>query len=283
MLPLSFVLPAEVLSYEGLQLHRGWRYARVGSVGVADFRTPLLNAIARGDIDAVVRELPADVAEARYNLGWTPLHYAARAGSATIVELLLAHGLDPNAATEDGRRPMHMALECGHHAAMAILLAWPRAHISEHMLSRAVELDDMQAVQMILKREPSCASDETVFLACQNGNAAIVDALLATGVPVNALHLAVSPNAACMTALLMRGVSPHVADKYGVTVAHLAAAFGSAASLRALIEFDPSVLRKTTKSGHSALDLAVLTTREQCVEVAVVVCRRFAWFLISRS
>ena len=41
--------------------------------------------------------------------GWTPLHQAAAHGHAALVDLLLAHGADPDARSDDARTPADMA------------------------------------------------------------------------------------------------------------------------------------------------------------------------------
>ncbi len=46
--------------------------------------------------------------------GFTPLHAAAQNGNMDLVQLLLAHGADPTARTNDGRSAMDFAKEGGH-------------------------------------------------------------------------------------------------------------------------------------------------------------------------
>jgi ankyrin repeat protein len=90
--------------------------------------TPLHAAIAGAGDDRVVRALLAGGAAAgiRAALGVTPLHLAAARGNRALCELLLAHGADPAAAMEDGKRAADIAAERGH-AAVAAWLAAPAA------------------------------------------------------------------------------------------------------------------------------------------------------------
>jgi uncharacterized glyoxalase superfamily protein PhnB len=86
-------------------------------------------ACRQGDIERVRVLLAADPALARAvsdeseHGGWTALHEAARHGSAGVVQLLLAHGADPNAREEgDNTTPLHWAAARGDFAIMNALL-----------------------------------------------------------------------------------------------------------------------------------------------------------------
>src|SRR6476646_5131867 len=78
----------------------------------------LARLIADGDTDAVreaveaAPRLLARTVEHSGQGGWTPLHLAVAAGKADIVRVLVKAGADLGAATEDGRTPLHVALEC---------------------------------------------------------------------------------------------------------------------------------------------------------------------------
>jgi hypothetical protein len=43
--------------------------------------------------------------------GWTPLHTAVEAGAKDVVRLLLAHGADPTAETDDAVTPLSLAAD----------------------------------------------------------------------------------------------------------------------------------------------------------------------------
>lgn len=60
-------------------------------------------------------------ANAAQHGGYTALHSAAQHGSVELIDLLLDHGADPDAAAEDGRRAADFAREKGHDAAAAHL------------------------------------------------------------------------------------------------------------------------------------------------------------------
>lgn len=80
---------------------------------------PLHSAAAHGGADArltISRALLAGGADARpaQHGGWTPLHQAAATGDAALARLLLDHGADPAARSDDGKLPADMARERGH-------------------------------------------------------------------------------------------------------------------------------------------------------------------------
>lgn len=88
----------------------------------------LLVAVAAGDTTAVARFL--DEAEGNADAdargepgGWTLLHYAAHAGQADVVELLLARGADPApvASAYRGETPMMLAFYFGHERVADVL------------------------------------------------------------------------------------------------------------------------------------------------------------------
>ena len=55
------------------------------------------------------------------NRGWTPLHWAANNGHATIVEYLLTKGAEINVKDNRGRTPLHLAADNGRKDVVALL------------------------------------------------------------------------------------------------------------------------------------------------------------------
>jgi ankyrin repeat protein len=84
--------------------------------------TPLHAALAGAESELVVRALLAGGASAvlAAGSGVTPLHLAAARGNRALAELLIAHGADPRAVMDDGKRPHDLAMERGH----AEVAAW---------------------------------------------------------------------------------------------------------------------------------------------------------------
>jgi len=92
---------------------------------------PLYSAAGRGDTAEVSRLLASGLhADTLSSNGWTPLHYAAKEGHLSVVELLLDRGADVNARTRSsylpkgtGDTPLHWAACEGHLAIVRYLLS----------------------------------------------------------------------------------------------------------------------------------------------------------------
>ncbi|KAI9150332.1 putative ankyrin repeat protein [Paramyrothecium foliicola] len=69
----------------------------------------LLDAAWSGDLEAVTRALQHTPATSYDTRGMTPLHYAAERDRLAIAMLLLDRGADPNSAAERARTPLHLA------------------------------------------------------------------------------------------------------------------------------------------------------------------------------
>ena len=162
----------------------------------------------RAEVMQVLLAAGADV-DARQELGgWTPLHAAANEGTRNEVSemllMLLDAGADPNTRTEDGRTPLHLAVENITSAAIVVLL-------------------DAGA-------DPETQSDDgrtPLHLAANEGGPENVDALLDAGANIEArdhrgmtpLHLAADScrSPAVIAVLLDAGADPQARDQDGRT------------------------------------------------------------------
>ena len=141
---------------------------------------PLHEAAFQGDLDSVNHFLNAHRADVHqetqftegfYQDGQTPLHYAARNGSASVIPALVAAGADVNAKggrdgtdrTPQGHTPLHYAADGGHAAAVSVLLA--------------------EGADPNVKAKGGGTPLHEVFT--DSGSAAVVAALLAGGASVN--------------------------------------------------------------------------------------------------
>ena len=96
-----------------LLLERG---ADAGALSINGMRNTPLHAALAGPLPAegvrLLVDAGADV-NARQHGGYTALHSAAQNGRMEVIDLLLERGADPDAAAEDGRRPLDFARDEG--------------------------------------------------------------------------------------------------------------------------------------------------------------------------
>ena len=89
--------------------------------------SPLALAASRSDNEACILLIAADakLTTVSGDLGLSPLHYAAEAGSASIIKLLVRNGANPsvvNELTDDGVTPLSLAVKGQHADAVSVLL-----------------------------------------------------------------------------------------------------------------------------------------------------------------
>jgi ankyrin repeat protein len=94
------------------------RGADVGKRSANDMRQAALDVAIAGRHSEIVELLLAHAADpnAASKGGWTPLQSAAASGDEEIVRLLLARGADRNAQLKDGRKAADLARAQGHNA-----------------------------------------------------------------------------------------------------------------------------------------------------------------------
>ncbi len=89
------------------------------NVRTEDNKTPLSEAVAHGNVETCKKllDLGADVTIIQGFQGWTLLHkatYARKKDRVEKINLLLAHGLDPYAVSDERHTPLHIASRTGH-------------------------------------------------------------------------------------------------------------------------------------------------------------------------
>ena len=185
----------------------------------ADEQT-LLAAAEQGEISVVERLLANGVdANVKRDDGWTPLLLATEGGYLEVVSTLLANNADPNEPNNIGLAPIHIAAKNGYGDILVLLL---RSGVDVN----AVGSDDVTAL----------------MLAAQAGHADIVKRLIEEGADVNAR------NGSNSTALIV------------------ASFFGHADIVKMLLEAgaDPSVVHS---SGSTALDVARQQGNDEIVRI----------------
>ena len=173
--------------------------------------TALHLAVAHNDDPAVVGLLldrGGDV-EARDEIGWTPLHWAARLSayydifnegrSSAIIESLLYHGADIEARNDYGRTPLHVVAEHGTYSVAELLLdhgadieardddGWTPWHIA------AARGENPSVIRLILDGgadiEARTDADSTPLhvAAANNNNPLVIAELLDHGADIEAI------------------------------------------------------------------------------------------------
>jgi ankyrin repeat protein len=190
--------------------------------------------------------------------GWRMLHFAANAGHANVVHLLLDRGADAEIATmtEARRTPLHMAALQGHDKVAAALLdagaaVDPKADNDATPLHMAADRGHLGIVRLLVDHEakidaPNADGWTALFWASSSGHPEIVDYLLALGanaqvaktkIQATPLHLAAANGHANVAALLLgAGVAVSAQASNGATPLHYALQNGHADVARVLLD-----------------------------------------------
>lgn len=200
----------------------------------------------------------------------SPLHAAVAAGSARLVDLLLARHMNPDEAVGNERiRPLHVAAAYGHRAVAACLLAHgadPEAADSHGNTALRWAAD--------LEHQPPPPFPVITVDATRQGREATAVLLLEHGADRRGglseesdsrwwraggwqpLHLAARNGwPRLVTALVRRGANMEAADAHGLTAVHLAAEAGHEEVLHVLRAQGADLAAVSDKSRETALHL----------------------------
>jgi len=233
--------------------HRCLRLLLDHTPNVADVvKTALSAPISIGDTEGARLLLDAGADPRQYvDDPPCPAVYAAvrSAGSAELVELLLAHGADPDAPGPDGRSPYRLAVSLGRTDLAEVLRrngAGGEATVHERFLSACLRADSHEA-QRLLREHPGLIDQLTeaeqgaaVVRAAERGSTASVGLMLDLGFPVGA-----------------RG------GDHGSTALHSAAYAGSAETVRFLLDRGADIEARDTSWDSSPLDWAAVGSGER--------------------
>ena len=231
---------------------------------------------------------PNDVGERYTATCDAPLHAAARAGDADLVELLLAAGGTADALNADGAAPAHVAARCGNAGALAMLLAdgvgtqtdaedvdgWTALH-------HAADGGHAECVQLLLSAGASADPRDSVALtplhrAATAGHVAACARILQAEPLCMELHdeqldtpvidAVRHGHEGVVDAFLDAGLSVNATDAFGTSLLQLAAFHGQSKMLHHLIVHEASVdTGGTSQSRLLALHLAAMGGHTKCV------------------
>lgn len=220
--------------------------------------TEMMRAASRGDYPAAARLLPASDVNARDQFGNTALLYAAGAGHAEIVRLLLLAGADPAARNDAGSDARRRALASDRQEVLRLLAAASGEDGVNGFLTAA----DRRLLECCRKGDASGAVAELdrgasrdarspeggwtpLIAACAGGHTDVARLLVARGADTEsqaaggrrALHFAAELRDVALVRLLLEaGADPDPPDFAGVTPREASTREGSAEVVRALEE-----------------------------------------------
>ena len=257
-------------------------------------RGPLLIAADYGQTDAVwnLVQAGADVNAATED-GWTPLHYAARAGDAEMLKTLLEKdALRPNTLAGDYTTPLLLSIDREKEDACLALLADPRVRVDtvtanskSTPLHYAVKTGSASILRGLLAREEvnvnarDSVGRTPLHAAAQAGEADAVRILLEDGrIQANTKN---DKGNTPLIAAAMKGnlriveelfVAPDIGlnltgGANGRTALHHAAHKGYADVVAALLEHEDIDAATQNKNGKTALDLARAAGHEEVVRI----------------
>jgi ankyrin repeat protein len=189
-------------------------------------------AACTGDLTSVQRLIDrgADV-NAKDEIGWTPLFWAASMGRKEVVTLLIAKGADATvtAKTADGQNTaLYQAVQAGNRDIAQLLIAHG-ADVNavdvngDPLLWSAVGHNDLDLVKLLVEygarldvRAPNGMS--VIQFAAFQGMGEIVKAFLSHGVDTSSLHMAAAAgDLTAVKTLLAQGVDVNAKDEVGFT------------------------------------------------------------------
>ena len=213
--------------------------------------SPAVFAAAHGDTASLRLLLAAGCRVESVSHGEGLLLTAVDAGSEACVAVLIAHGVDVNATSEQGAFPLAVAVDRGN------------ASLIRQLVAAGADVN----MAISFKRGVTCA-----HLACARGDAEALALLLAAGADADAVDAAghtaafsaaAEGHEACLVLLLANGAdADRGATAYGFTPLHVASANGETGVVELLLGHGADASIRSTRAffdappGSTALSLA---------------------------
>jgi len=194
-----------------------------------------------------------DLLSERDQLGNTPLHIAARNGSADIVKLFYENGGDIYLKNEDEQTIMHVAADYGRTATVRMIC----------------ELDD----DLVGVEDEN--SNTALHLAAMEGHEKVVNLLITYQADVESRNIqqwtpldcsASKGWTRCARILLEHDAPVDATDKSSITPLYLACQNNHPEMVKLLLDYDASLEIRCTSNGKNPLDIAIESESKQCVE-----------------
>jgi ankyrin repeat protein len=189
--------------------------------------------------------------------GWTPLHYACRAGNTSMARLLLEKGASVDIQGRDGTAPIHCAAAGGHLKMVKVLLEFGAAiDIADSSESTALHLaafkGPAETVELLCQRSCRKLRDKcgrtALHLAAITGQTAVIDQLVDDisskdyeGKTPLYFASKFGHNSFVKRLLENSGVDKMAPNAGGQTPLHLAAEAGHQTVVQSLIKSDPQI------------------------------------------
>ncbi|KAK8876912.1 ankyrin repeat-containing domain protein [Apiospora arundinis] len=170
------------------------------SIRNAKSRTPLYKAVMRGHLDRATELLNygADLEGGSDHHGWAALHTAVLAGDAPMTQLLCHHGASYDGRDRAGQTSLHYAVSKGHvDVAAALLGAGADVNLltkGETPLCRATAQGNLPIAKLLISWGANVSQPSAryfgafpIHLAAMGDHRAVLELLLASGSPVDAL------------------------------------------------------------------------------------------------
>ncbi|KAK3583377.1 hypothetical protein CHS0354_040339 [Potamilus streckersoni] len=189
--------------------------------------------------------------------GWTAIHYAAKGGSAPVIEALMQTGLDINSRTNE----------------------------DAHVLHIAAENDNITIVKYLIENNPSLTLQNdkdrwtAIHYAAKGGCAPVMEALKQAGLDINSrtnvgahvLHIAARNNNLMIVIYLIDINLPVMmqSDNDGRTAIHYAAEGGSVPVMETLIQAGLNINARTN-NGANVLHIAAGNDNLPIIEYVII-------------